>query len=288
MILQKGDTIGIIALSGDLEEEQVNNAENYIKSLGYKVRLSKNILDKKMYLAGNDKIKIECLQDFCSSSEIKLILAARGGYGAIRLVNDIDYNIIKNNPKPICGFSDTTAILLMIHKMTGIETYHSPMACTDFSKYNPFNEDFFFKALSGKEMNFESFGKTYNVGTAKGILWGGNLSTVVSLCGIDFLPDNNFIFFTEDLNEPVYKIDRMFQQLFNIEQFKNNCKGIVLGDFLGVDNIEWLDKYFEELSIRFDIPISSGFKITHSDEKITLPIGRQAILDNNILRVLHA
>ena len=127
-------------------------------------------------------------------------------------------------------------------------------------------------------MNFVG-DKIYKKGSAEGILWGGNLSTVVSLCGQDFIPDKEFIFFAEDLNEPVYKIDKMFTQLFNIEKFRNNCKGIALGDFLNVDNKKWLEDFFKT----FTCPTVAGFKITHSREKITLPIGKIAKLENNNL-----
>ena len=287
MRLKKGDTIGIIALSGECEEEAVIKAKKHIESLGYNVCLSDNILNKNNYLAGTDEEKINCLHEFFSSKDIKLILAARGGYGAIRIINKIDYDLIKRNSKPFCGYSDVTALLLMIYKKAGITTYHSPMACTDFYESNKFNETHFFDAINNKELSFISNGKCYKNGKCRGILFGGNLSTVVSLCGLDFLPDDDFIFFAEDLNEPVYKIDKMFQQLLNIEKFNKYCKGIILGDFLDTDNANWLDNYFEELAKKLDIPIVSGFQITHSKNKITIPIGKRAIIENKILRIIN-
>ena len=225
----------------------------------------------------NDEDKIKELTEFFINPDIKLIMAARGGYGAIRLVNKIDYNIIRNNPKQFCGFSDVTALLLMIYKKTGIITYHSPMACPDFGFDNLSNYtvDNFFRIINSD--NLECKGeKIYKEGSAKGILWGGNLSTVVSLCGQDFLPDKDFIFFAEDLNEPVYKIDKMFQQLINIGKFRGKCKGIILGDFLDVDNEIWLEEYFQELASRIQIPVVKIAGLTHSENKITLPVGSKA------------
>ena len=122
---------------------------------------------------------------------------------------------------------------------------------------------------------------TYKAGRSEGIIWGGNLSTVVSLCGQDFIPDEDFIFFAEDLNEPVYKIDKMFTQLFNIENFYRNCKAIVLGDFLNVDNEIWLDDLFKS----FQVPVVGGFKITHAEEKVTLPVGKKAKLEGLELKI---
>lgn len=277
MEINKGDTIGIIALSGDCNQEKIEQAKANIEALGYKVILSKNIYDKNRYLAGSDKDKIDELHNFFKNPEVKLILCARGGYGAIRLVNNINYEIIKANPKPFCGFSDVTALLLMIYKNTGIVTYHSPMAQSDFiNNIQPF---------------WENLSESYKVdilyrkGSATGVLWGGNLSTVVSLCGQDFLPDEDFIFFAEDLNEPVYKIDKMFQQLINIKDFKYYCKAIIMGDFLDVDNEEWLNEYFKELAKRLNIPIVHIEGITHNTNKITVPIGKRAQINCEYLNL---
>lgn len=262
-------TIGIIAPSGGVNKEVFDKAVTNIADLGYKVKLAKNIYDSDRYLAGSDEDKIKSIHEFFLDPEIDLIMAARGGYGAIRLINKLDYELIKNNPKPIIGFSDVTALLLMIYKKTGLITYHGSMACTDFAE-PPFPE------LKIPDKITYKGNKLYKTGVAEGILWGGNLSTVVSLCGLDFIPDEDFIFFAEDLNEPVYKIDKMFSQLFNIEKFKNNCIGIVLGDFLNTDNEEWLNKLFES----FDIPTISGFKITHNKDKVIIPIGRKCKIKN--------
>ncbi|MBR6126058.1 LD-carboxypeptidase [bacterium] len=280
MTLEKGDKIGIIALSGDCEKRKVEIAKLNFVALGYRVELSDNIYSKTRYLAGSDEFKIDELHRLYEDPEIKLILAARGGYGAIRLINNIDYDLIRNNPKPLCGFSDVTALLLMIYKNTGVITYHSPMACTDFGVEVPsyFTTENFFNALNQDILEFEGE-KIYADGQAEGIIWGGNLATTASLCGQDFIPDNDFIFFTEDISEPVYKIDRMFNQLFNIDKFQDYCKGIVLGDFLGVDSQIWLEDFFTEFSRKHNIPIVSGFKISHDKYKITIPVGVNANLD---------
>ena len=284
MILKQGDTIGIIALSGDCEKEKVDKAKTYFEGLGYRVRLSENIYEQNRYLAGTDEKKVDELHDFFEDSDIKLILCARGGYGGIRLINKINYRLIKKNPKPFCGFSDVTSLLLMINRNSGIVTYHSPMACSDFGsdEVNEATKSNFFSAISDESLSFKG-DKVYNNGFAQGILIGGNLATVASLCGQNFIPDENFIFFAEDLNEPVYKIDKMFQQLLNLKKFTKNCKGIILGDFLGVDNEEWLEDYFKELGLRLGIPMVGGYKITHADEKITLPIGKFAQLNEKTL-----
>ena len=281
-MLNVGDTIGIIALSGDCEKDKIERAKINIEALGYNVVLSKNIFDNDRYLAGSDRDKVDELHNFFKNPKIDLILCARGGYGAIRLINDINYDLIKANPKPFCGFSDVTALLLMIYKNAGIVTYHSPMVQSDFADINENVINNFFNTINGKNYEYNTV-KSYYDGLAQGILWGGNLATVVSLCGQDFLPDKDLIFFAEDINEPAYKIDKMFQQLFNINKFHRNCKGIVIGDFLSVDNEIWLDEYFKELSNKLQIPLLKVEGITHAENKITLPIGVSAKIENNKL-----
>ena len=281
-------TIGIIALSGVIDKEKLNFAINNLKILGYNVKLSKNIFDTNRYLAGNDNNKIKELEEFFSNPEIDIIMTARGGYGAIRLIDKIDYNILKNHPKIFTGFSDVTALLLMIYKKTGMVTYHGLMATPDFGfdcEIDEFSFQNFQAAINDEELNFEG-NKIYKDGTAKGIIWGGNLATLVSLCGTNFVPNEDFIFFAEDLNEPVYKIDKMFTQLFNIKEFKKYCKGIVLGDFLDCGNEKWLEEFFIEFSEIHQIPIVDGFKITHNRKKITIPIGKKAILSGANLKIL--
>ena len=289
MKLKLGDTIGIIALSGVCERDKVEQSKAYFESLGYNVKLSQNIYDSNHYLAGSDEDKIKELHRFFEDSRIKLIMCARGGYGGIRLINDIDYELIKANQKPFCGFSDVTSLLIMIYKKTGMITYHSPMACTDFAgsnvtgaSVNEYTKSGFFDAIEGKRFVSDA-NKVYKKGYAQGVLIGGNLATVASICGQRFVPDEHFIFFAEDLNEPVYKIDRMFQQIFNVKKFARLCKGIILGDFLDVDNPEWLEEYFVDLSNRLRIPMIGGLKITHGKEKMTLPVGKFAQINEQKL-----
>lgn len=281
--LNKGDTIGIIALSGAIEnEENILRAKKYFGGKCYNVVLSDNIFDKERYLAGSDEKKVEELHKFFTNPEIKMILCARGGYGAIRLLDKIDWDIIKNNPKIFAGYSDVSALQAMILKKTGLITFYSPMAQSDFGyeEVSKFVEKSFFDTLQNTESleisPDEEKSKIYCEGKAKGMLFGGNLATIVSLCGQDFIPEEKFIFFAEDLGEDTYKIDRMFTQLLNIPQFRQNLTGIILGDFLDVKNKKHFDELFVEIGENHKIPILSGFKITHTKEKITLPYGTKA------------
>lgn len=281
--LNKGDTIGIVALSGAVQSEsKVLRAKKYFEDKGYKIVFAKNVFDKHRYLAGNDDIKVEELHRFFKDKNIDAILCVRGGYGAIRILDKIDWDLIKNNPKIFAGYSDVSAIQAMIYKKTRLVTFYSPMFQSDFGDKNvsEITEKSFFSTLANTQ-NLEikpdkRKSKTYYEGKCEGTLWGGNLTTIATLCGLDFIPDEKFIFFAEDLNEDTYQIDRMFSQLLNIEKFKNNLTGIVLGDFLDVKNKKHFDEFFFELGQRIKKPILSGFKISHAKDKITVPYGAKA------------
>lgn len=278
--LNIGDTIGILALSGVIENKRnILRAKKYFESKGYKVVLSENIFDKNRYLAGTDEKKVKELHNFFKNPEINMILCARGGYGAIRLLDKIDFELIKNNPKIFAGYSDVSALQAMVYKKAGLITFYAPMAQGDFGleSMDTYTEKSFFDALQNTKgleiLPDNEKSKIYSQGEAKGILWGGNLATIVSLCGLDFIPNERFILFAEDLGEDTYKIDKMFTQLLNIEKFRKNLQGIILGDFLDIKNKKHFDELFFEIGQKIQKPILSGFKITHGGEKITLPYG---------------
>lgn len=280
--LNKGDKIGIIILSCITERNAVLRSKKYFEEKGYEVVLSENIFDENRYLAGTDEKKVQELHKFFKDKDIKMIICARGGYGAIRILDKIDFDLIKNNPKIFAGYSDLSAIEAMIYKKTGLITFYAPMAQSDFGieKISKFVEKSFFSLLQNTK-NLEILpdkkkSKVYFEGKCKGRLWGGNLATIASMCGLDFIPDEKFILFAEDLGADVYKIDKMMTQLLNIEKFRKNLSGIVLGDFLDIKNRKHLDELFYEIGNRYKIPMLSGFKITHKKDKITLPYGAEA------------
>lgn len=284
--LQSGSTIGLLSVSGCIKEvERMERAKKYFENKGFKVVVSDTTYKKYRYMAGSDEERLEALHGFFADDKIDAIVCTRGGFGAIRLLKNIDFNLIKNNPKIFVGYSDITALLAMIYKKTRLVTFHGPMANGDFGEemINNLTEEFFYSILEDSSImpifNANEGFKTYYSGIGEGILWGGNLSTLVSLAGLDFIPDEKFVLFLEDLNEPVYKLDKMISQLLNIDKFKENLSGIALGQFTGIDDGECLTALFEELALKLKIPIADGFLISHDKEKFTLPIGIKCFFD---------
>ena len=283
--LQKGDTIGIIAVSGKIKEyEKIDHAAKFFEGKGFKTVISKTCKTSHRYMAGNnDDECIETLHNFFKNDKIDAILCARGGYGTLRLLDKIDWSIIKNNPKIFAGYSDITTLLAMIYKKTGLITFHSAMANGDFGgDTEEYTEKSFFNALKGKtkEVKAENY-TVLNKGIAQGILWGGNLSTLSALCGIDFVPKEDLILFLEDLNEPLYKIDKMLTQLFNIREIRDNIKGLAFGEFKDITDNDMLEEIEREFAVKYHIPAVNGFKITHSKIKDTIPVGVKSELNAN-------
>lgn len=280
--LNEGDTVAIIAPAGVVEYDEIIKAQAYLERRNLRVILGKNIFKSYRYMAGTDEERVDDLHEAFLNPDIKAIVCARGGYGAIRLLKLIDFDIIRRNPKIFCGYSDITALSLMFAKHSDLITFSGPMAQSDFNDVTEFTANSFFNVLSGGFEEYMST-ETYRSGNTEGIIWGGNLSTIVSLCGIDFIPEEDFIFFTEDLNEAPYRIDKMLTQLVNIKEFRKHCKGIVFGEFLDCGDENWVTDILLETANILEVPAYGGFKFTHAADKQTVPIGAYGILQDGIL-----
>lgn len=280
--LTKGDTIGVIAPSGPVgDKEPLLRAKAFFEKSGYNVEFSEHLFEQDRYLSSLDEHRVADIHWAFSNKNIDTIICARGGYGALRLIDKIDYDLIKANPKNFCGYSDITILSAMFLKKADLITYSAPMMKGDFGaeKRDDYTINSFFIALNNEKQVLD--GQIIYDGTSKGVLWGGNLASLVSLCGVDFIPDREFIFFAEDLNEPVYKIDKMLAQLFNIEKFRKNIKGMAFGQFLDCGCPEQLEFLFKEISNEYNLPTLSGLKISHEDTKATIPYGKECELNSN-------
>ncbi len=284
--LKQNATIAIVSPAGCIADRaNIDRAKGFFENLGYKVVYGEHVFGKNKYMSGTDEERLADLHWAFEDDSIDAVICARGGYGCLRLVDKIDYDLISRNKKLFCGYSDITVLSAMLLKRAGLITYSGPMANGDFGceERSSFTMDNFFKVVGCNVENKYPSEKVYGEGEAEGILFGGNLASIVSLCGVDFLPNDDFIFFAEDLNEPVYKIDKMFTQLLNIEKFRQNVRGVVLGDFLDCGYPEQLEDLFSEIAERLGVPVMGGFKITHEDDKITVPYGAFARIKDGIL-----
>lgn len=212
---------------------------------------------------------------------IDIILAQRGGYSSMRVLPYIDFNLIKRNPKIIAGFSDLSTLLNTIYERTGQVTFHAPMVL-NFSKTTNFTIKSFLNAINGfsqKNLFHKAPVRVYRHGKAQGILKGGNLITLTALIGTKWeTKTDGCILFLEDVDEKLHGVDRCLTQWIMNGKF-NRIKGLILGDFRGIDNKEVYKIITEQQKINF--PIVHCPYIGHVKNKITLPVGAEVKLDTN-------
>lgn len=291
-VLKKGDRVGIVAPAGPVASEMLTSGINMLKESGLKVSYADDIITQENYLAGSDERRLKEFHKLWANPEINAIIAARGGFGCSRLIEHLDYDLIGRNPKILMGFSDLTFMLNAIFEKTGLITFHGPMLSTmardsagGFDILNqlaiPNQEDIKARPL-----------EILRDGNAKGILLGGNLTCLQNLTGTQFMPEGqDAILFIEDVNEPAYKIDRIFTHLKMTGQL-DKFSGIILGQFLNSDLQQQNDCeliWQRVLALTDTIPVWSNFPVGHGKVNLLLPIGAMAQMDSNagVLRFLE-
>ncbi len=280
--LKKGDNIGIAAPAGHFDSDKFNAGVNIIKEMGFKVTIPEDIFLKKRYFAGSDQHRAKLINALFSDPTINAIACARGGFGSLRVLSYLNYDSIKKNPKILIGFSDITALLLTINERCGFVTYHGPVL-TSLGLSSEKSHISMYSVLSNKKQKKFEIENNHIIksGKAEGVISGGNLSTICHMTGTPFQPDfNDKIIFFEDVNEPLYKIDRMLSQMKLAGCF-NGIKGIVLGTFENCSTKEEINKVIIEIFDEFKIPVISGLKIGHGKENLTIPIGNRAFFDTD-------
>jgi muramoyltetrapeptide carboxypeptidase len=289
--LEQGDGIGIIAPAGPVLEPEIQPGADLLMSLGFKVFVSSHVLEKKDYLAGDDRVRLGDFHDMFRNDRVRAILCARGGYGTLRLLDSINYDVIRENPKILIGYSDITALLIALHKRTGLITFHGPVL-RDFRKNQHKNlESLLHLVSSGEKPSFPlSDGKIIRPGKVTGVLLGGNLSLLCHLLGTYFMPPpKGKILFIEEKGEPLYRIDRMLTHL-KVSGFLRRCAGIVFGDFRECGDSSSLTQVLQERTSDLEMPVVTGLRTGHGEENVTLPIGVRACLDteNMSLSIVEA
>jgi muramoyltetrapeptide carboxypeptidase len=282
--LKPGDKISIIAPAGPVTPSELIPGISHFASMGYEVHVSKHIYEKTDYLAGNDDVRLEDLHYVFEDGGIRAIFCGRGGYGTLRLLDKIDYGLIRKNPKIILGYSDITALLWAIYNETGLVTFHGPVVREVSGDYGL--DSFFRPITSSDHFTLDlSAGTSLVPGRSRGILLGGNLSLICHLIGTPFMPPlDNIILFIEEKAEPLYKIDRMVTHL-RLSGVLDHISGLVMGQFQDCGDVLAIEQLFADLGMVLDIPICSGLPVGHSKDNIALPMGLPADLDTTDMRL---
>jgi muramoyltetrapeptide carboxypeptidase len=295
--LKPGNTLGLIAPGSYISEDELKDSKENLEKLGYKVLYNDIILSKTGYLAGTDESRAEEVNSMFADKKVNGIICARGGYGCVRILPMLNYDLIKNNPKAIIGYSDITALLNAIYTEAGLITFHGPVGISTFNEFSVtyFNEvlvhpekDLVLNSVKGEDEKDINGITTIVSGKAVGELVGGNLSVLNSLIGTkyDFNGEGKIIFL-EEIGEEPYRIDRMLTQLIQSGKF-DKAAGIALGVFKDCEPKEKDPSFstsFSLMEVLFDrlsylkIPVIYGMSFGHIKNKFTFPIGIKAELD---------
>lgn len=284
--LNKGDKVAIVAPSSPTLIEFVNIAEKAVKSIGLNPVMYPSCYAKHGHFAGNDILRAKDINDAFSNENIKGVICLKGGYGTPRILNLIDYENIKRNPKIFLGFSDITGLHIAINNCCRMVTYHGPMASYGWVHIDPYTKYYLNKCLfseaplgiiknpDGEKLN------TLVEGDTSGEIIGGNLSLLVSNLDSPYeINTKGKILFIEDVGEKNYKIDRMLTSLALAGKF-NDCNGVILGTWSGCtpdarNGISDLDllTIFKEIISPYNKPTIMNFRAGHNYPQPTFPLG---------------
>jgi muramoyltetrapeptide carboxypeptidase len=276
--IKPGESIGIIATARKITPEEVNYAVNFIEDQGFVPVLADNLFLSDHQFAGSDEQRVSALQNMLNDPDMKALLAVRGGYGSVRIIDRLDFTIFQKNPKWVAGYSDFTVFLNHIPSLYNIETLHATMPI-NFQENTPEAVNSLFEVLRGKRPNYRiENGDVLISGEAHGKLMGGNLSVLYSLLGSVSFPDlDGAVLFLEDLDEYLYHVDRMMQALKRAGKLKN-LAGLVIGAMTDMhDNATPFGKEAEQIILdsvkSYNYPVVSGFPAGHIQNNSPLIIG---------------
>lgn len=296
--LRSGDRVGIVSPAGaTFRPEDLDIVMDAVRGLGLVPQPAPHVLDRYGYLAGRDRDRAADVNQFFADDDIAALLPIRGDWGSARILPYLDYEMIRQNPKIIVGFSDLTALLLGITAKTGLVTFHGPNGLTS---WKPDQTAAFRQVLfEGQSVTFENTlaaedsdrlmqtrfrVHTITAGRARGKLYGGNLSVLSAIVGSPYLPDfTNAILFLEDVGESIYRIDRMLTQL-KLAGILDQLSGFVFGQCTncgpaGGYSTLTLEEVLQDHIAPLGIPAWSNAVIGHVEPIQTLPLGLNVEID---------
>lgn len=289
--IKKGSTIGIVSPAFIEKPSRIAECINSMKNLGFKIKEGRHVYDRWGYFAGKDKDRAADIMEMFKDKKVDMILCVRGGYGAMRLLPYMDFNIIRKNPKIIMGYSDITVLLNSIAQETGLITFHGPTLNSNFNDQETLKSFLFSISNGNRPYEINNGDKELIAHNGKdsvdGVLAGGNLSLIVSTLGTPY--EINFkdkIIFIEEVGEQPYRIDRMLTQLLLSGRLQQ-AKGIILGQFTDCDKkIKEEDDFnlnqvLKDRILSLNKPLFTNFMSGHDYPKLTLPIGAKIRMNFN-------
>jgi muramoyltetrapeptide carboxypeptidase len=274
--------LAVLASSGPSERTRIEEAAAVLEALGHRVTIAENIDRRhRHYLAGSDEDRAAILNQFLRAPEFDAFLFARGGYGAMRILDRIDWSAIAENPRPIVGFSDITAIHQGMATQAGVAGFHGPMLNLDFhARLSADHEAWFWSMLHGEAPMARRFssGDVIHEGEAEGVLFGGCLALTDALVGTPYdYWERDGIWFWEDVDEPVYRIDRMLTHL-RLSGRMQGIRGVVVGRLKDCGNEPDLLDLLREFFSPYAIPVVTNLPFGHHGDNLLMPVGARVRL----------
>lgn len=304
--LKTGDTVGLITPGSYIPDRDLAKAMQNMASLGLQVKPGKHLRALRGFTAGTDEQRLDDLHSMFADPEVDAIWCARGGYGCTRLLPNLDFELIRRNPKILIGYSDITALTTAIFQETGLICFHGPVAASTFTPYTRQQlQEILFSArdshtIRPSEAYADREDPLYQSlllqsGTARGLLIGGNLSLLASLAGTPWaLQPAGKLIFIEDVEEKPYRIDRMLTQLAQSSPL-DQAAGFALGIFAGCipepnDRSLSLSETLAGQFTPMGKPTVYGLTFGHIAHQCTLPVGVQAELraDQRTIQLLES
>ncbi|WP_246124814.1 S66 peptidase family protein [Algibacter pacificus] len=281
--LKAGDTVAIVAPSGILKNrfDEIEHAKTLLKSWGLHTVVGKHVFSQANHFAGTDDERCEDFQNALDRPEISAIWCARGGYGAVRILDKLDFTKFKQQPKWLIGYSDITALHNLFHNK-GIESIHAMMCVSLPQDESKIKETIatFKDAIFGTPLHYTLKGSTYNKpGSVTAPLVGGNLTMLHTMLGSNTsINTAGKILFIEEIGEYKYHIDRMLQSLKRAGYF-DNCKGVIIGDITRVrkNTTPWgtsIEQLFLDVLGNYNFPIAFNMPAGHEKDNRALILGR--------------
>ncbi|MCO5247375.1 MAG: LD-carboxypeptidase [Chitinophagales bacterium] len=282
--LKIGDTVGLISTARKIHVEEVEFAIQLFEKKGFKVKLGKTIGAECNQFAGDDRLRKSDLQNMLDDTHVKAVICCRGGYGTVKIIDDINYTNFLNHPKWIVGYSDVSVLHVHINNLMGISTLHATMPI-NYEGNSTVALDSLFDLLSGKTIHYHFDSHPLNrSGKANAQVIGGNLSILYSLLGTKtYLNTSNKILFIEDLDEYLYHIDRMMSALKRSGKL-NNLSGLIIGGMTDMhdNNISFgksAEEIIREYTEEFTYPICFNFPAGHISDNRAIAFGVEAELN---------
>lgn len=297
--LKPGDTIGLITPATYVSDpDQLRAVARTIEYFGLKSKWGPNVRRKDGYVGGSIADRAADVHAMFSDPEVKGVFAIRGGYGSGQILRDLNYDLIRRNPKIFIGYSDITAMHLAIHRKAGLVTFHGPVP---MSRFTPYTQAVYKRALfeakplgsltnppDSNTLRPEHTLRTVRPGKARGRLMGGNLTLIATTMGTPYeIQTEGRILFIEDVGEQPYSIDRMLTQL-RLAGKLEQAAGIVFGECADCRRSDYKPSFDQTFTLGevvdnilggLKIPVLAGLTIGHTDDQLTLPEGVMATLD---------